>query len=431
MKKLLSLLLMLSLLALCIPASAAAASRQKACVDGGSADRVHLRMKPAADARSLGLYFTGTEVECWSDPSETWVHVSIGAEDGYMMSKYLSLEEVSPRQPVGVAHTDSWLNLRKLPTKDSQRLATLREGDTVTVLGETAYSWYYINAGGVYGYVYERYLELNDSSGESSALPPSGDELPLLRAVLENRLAMRLNGGEMLLSQFMEQSDMPLELPRLAVLDLDGDGQMEAVVKEYTRGTEYTELGSLVLDVQQGTVYAYDLSIRALNELKADGTFTYSSGAADNGVASLKPEEDSAPYQILAESRMDSAGGISYTVNGLTVTAPVCYTNTANGTAADALATAVANAKPLSMSAYAPYAGATSTYTLGVAGLANGRVAVFANSTEIPATLGAASTTTTTVTWTGTLAVGNYIVVTDAVNAGATGNYYEVFVVVA
>ncbi len=319
MKKLLSLLLMLSLLALCIPASAAAASRQKAYVDGGSADRVHLRLKPAADARSLGLYFTGTEVECWSDPSETWVHVSIGAEDGYMMSKYLSLEEVSPRQPVGIAHTDSWLNLRKLPTKDSQRLATLREGDTVTVLGETAYSWYYINAGGVYGYVYERYLELNDSSGESSALPPSGDELPLLRAVLENRLAMRLNGGEMLLSQFMEQSGMPLELPRLAVLDLDGDGQMEAVVKEYTRGTEYTELGSLVLDVQQGTVYAYDLSIRALNELKADGTFTYSSGAADNGVASLKPEEDSAPYQILAESRMDSAGGISYTVNGLTV----------------------------------------------------------------------------------------------------------------
>ena len=123
----------------------------------------------------------------------------------------------------------------------------------------------------------------------------------------------------------------------------------------------------------------------------------------------------------------------TYTVNGLTVTAPVCYTNTASGTAADALATAVANAKPLSMSAYAPYAGAFSTYTLGIAGLANGRVAVFANSTEIPATLGAAvaSTTGTTIPWTGTLAVGNYIVVTDAVSAGATGNYYEVFVVVA
>ena len=54
--------------------------------------------------------------------------------------------------------------------------------------------------------------------------------------------------------------------------------------------------------------------------LRADGTFIYSSGAADNGIASLKPEEDSSTYQILAESRTDSAGGISYTVDGLTVT---------------------------------------------------------------------------------------------------------------
>ena len=171
MKKMLSLLLSLSLLALCVPALAAG---QTAYVDGGSADRVHLRLKPAADSRSLGLYFTGTEVECWSDPSETWVHVSIGAEDGYMMSKYLSLEKVPSRQPLGIARTDSWLNLRKLPTKDSERLTTLREGDTVTVLGETAYSWYYIDANGVYGYVYERYLELEDSTGGTSSLPLSG-----------------------------------------------------------------------------------------------------------------------------------------------------------------------------------------------------------------------------------------------------------------
>ena len=143
---------------------------------------------------------------------------------------------------------------------------------------------------------------------------------PLLRAALESRATLRLNGEEILLSQFMEQADGRLELPRLTVLDLDGDGQMEAVVKEYRRGVEDTELGSLVLDVQHGVVYAYDLTLRAFNELRADGTFIYSSGAADNGIASLKPEEDSSTYQILAESRTDSAGGISYTVDGLTVT---------------------------------------------------------------------------------------------------------------
>lgn len=319
MKKWLVFLVSLCLAALCVPALAAS-SRPTAYVDGGTVDQVHLRQKPASDARSLGLYFTGTEVECWSDPSETWVHVSIGAEDGYMMSKYLSLEEVPSRQPEGIAHTESWLNLRKLPTKDSQRLGTLHEGDKVTVLGETAYSWYYINANGVYGYVYERYLELGNAAGSAAEQPLAGEELPLLRAALESRATLRLNGEEILLSQFMEQADGQLELPRLTVLDLDGDGQMEAVVKEYRRGVEDTELGSLVLDVQHGVVYAYDLTLRAFNELRADGTFIYSSGAADSGIASLKPEEDSSTYQILAESRTDSAGGISYTVDGLTVT---------------------------------------------------------------------------------------------------------------
>ena len=206
MKKWLVFLVSLCLAALCVPALAAS-SRPTAYVDGGTVDQVHLRQKPASDARSLGLYFTGTEVECWSDPSETWVHVSIGAEDGYMMSKYLSLEEVPSRQPEGIAHTESWLNLRKLPTKDSQRLGTLHEGDKVTVLGETAYSWYYINANGVYGYVYERYLELGNAAGSAAEQPLAGEELPLLRAALESRATLRLNGEEILLSQFMEQAD--------------------------------------------------------------------------------------------------------------------------------------------------------------------------------------------------------------------------------
>ncbi len=319
MKKWLVFLVSLCLAALCVPALAAS-SRPTAYVDGGTVDQVHLRQQPASDARSLGLYFTGTEVECWSDPSETWVHVSIGAEDGYMMSKYLSLEEVPSRQPKGTAHTESWLNLRKLPTKDSQRLGTLHEGDKVTVLGETAYSWYYINANGVYGYVYEQYLELNNAAGGTVEQPLVGEELPLLRAALESRATMRLNGEGVLLAQFVERADGQVTLPRLTVLDLDGDGQMEAVVKKYRRGAENTELGSLVLDVQHGVVYAYDLPLRTFNELRADGTFTYSSGAADNGVARLKAEEDSSTYQILAESRTDSAGGISYTVDGLTVT---------------------------------------------------------------------------------------------------------------
>lgn len=96
-----------------------------------------------------------------------------------MMSKYLSLKEVPSRQPEGIAHTESWLNLRKVCAKDSQRLGTLHEGDKVTVLGRAAYSWYYINANGVYGYVYERYLELGNCTGSGAEQPLAGEELPV------------------------------------------------------------------------------------------------------------------------------------------------------------------------------------------------------------------------------------------------------------
>ena len=82
------------------------------------------------------------------------------------------------------------------------------------------------------------------------------------------------------------------------------------------------------------------------------------------------------------------------------------------------------------MSQIASYVGNLSTYTINVAGLSNGTIAVYASSADLPATL-AATTGHTTAAWTGTLAVGNYIVVADAVAGVATGNYYEVFVVVA
>ena len=102
MKKWLVFLVSLCLAVLCVPAQAAS-SRPTAYVDGGTVDQVHLRQKPASDARSLGLYFTGTEVECWSDPSETWVHVSIGAEDGTIIYYSGAVENGLARQQEDVA----------------------------------------------------------------------------------------------------------------------------------------------------------------------------------------------------------------------------------------------------------------------------------------------------------------------------------------
>ena len=75
--------------------------------------------------------------------------------------------------------------------------------------------------------------------------------------------------------------EAPIEPTALAVLDMDGDGTVEAVIRA-SIGEE--ELGFLVLDAQADGVYGYAFTLRAMHALKQDGTFSFSSGAMDNGV---------------------------------------------------------------------------------------------------------------------------------------------------
>ena len=77
-------------LALCLwGAVAAAAGYGTAVIDAGNSTKVHLRAEATTKSDSLGLYFTGTPVECKTDPEKTWVKVGLGTQEGYMMSRYL------------------------------------------------------------------------------------------------------------------------------------------------------------------------------------------------------------------------------------------------------------------------------------------------------------------------------------------------------
>ena len=79
-----------ALLACLLAASALAASYGYAVIDGKSATKVHLREEPSSKAASLGLFFTGTEVEIRSDPYGEWIKVRIEGASGYIHSAYLS-----------------------------------------------------------------------------------------------------------------------------------------------------------------------------------------------------------------------------------------------------------------------------------------------------------------------------------------------------
>lgn len=170
MKKLTALLLTLLALACLSCAAAEGTAFGAATIDGLDADRVHLRAAPSTDAASLGLYFTGTRAVCLSDPAQPWVQVTIGAETGYMMSRYLSMGDVASRQPAAAVSAAAGVNLRRAPSLKAELVTTLKRGTALTVLGETADHWYYVTSGSQAGYVMAQYvtLETPDSTGSSS-----------------------------------------------------------------------------------------------------------------------------------------------------------------------------------------------------------------------------------------------------------------------
>lgn len=153
MKRLLALMLaMLLTLPLC--GHAALAESPVHYIDGGSADRVHLRAAPFLDADSLGLYYTGTDVIVIDFTGE-WAWVMVGAETGYIMQAYLTLEYTN--RPgcwyvVDNPHS-TWANLRTAPSMDGMIALCPDNGTRLEVLGETKSGWSYVDCGGVKGYI--------------------------------------------------------------------------------------------------------------------------------------------------------------------------------------------------------------------------------------------------------------------------------------
>lgn len=149
MKRLCAILLVLML---CVPAAMAESSVY--FIDGGNADRVHLRVDPSVQAESLGLYFTGTDmvvIERYDD----WAWVMVGDVTGYMMSDFLTRSQPVQLGPWYIVDnpTSTWANLRISPSTEGMIAMCPDNGTAVRVLGETADGWSYVDCEGVKGYI--------------------------------------------------------------------------------------------------------------------------------------------------------------------------------------------------------------------------------------------------------------------------------------
>lgn len=145
MKRLLSILLMLLL---CVPAATAESTPYY--VNGGDADRVHLRAEPSTQAESLGLYYTGTQAHIYRQ-SGMWAYVTIGGANGWMMTSYLVPDEPAHLGPWKTVNGQA--ELWAAPTNQSELLTCLDNGTAVHILGETADGWSYVECGGRKGYM--------------------------------------------------------------------------------------------------------------------------------------------------------------------------------------------------------------------------------------------------------------------------------------
>ncbi len=72
-----------------------------------------------------------------------------------------------------------------------------------------------------------------------------------------------------------------------ALVDMDGDGAQEAVVRVCGGTDRDSEMGFVVLRWREGEVYGYLFHARAMEELKEDGTFLVSDGASDRSYSRI------------------------------------------------------------------------------------------------------------------------------------------------
>lgn len=149
-----------------------ALAAETAYIDGGTADRVHLRQSPSETAASLGLYFTGTPAERLADLSGGWSRVRIGSETGFVRTQYLAGtgHRLFPSYVVD-NRTSDWVNLRSGASFEKEPVGCLSNGAAVLLMGETASGWSYVEADGLRGYVVTEFLRTTGQSAPAAASP--------------------------------------------------------------------------------------------------------------------------------------------------------------------------------------------------------------------------------------------------------------------
>ena len=119
--------------------------------------RLHLRKEKSTSSGSLGKYYSGTVVNVLAEEGD-WLHVRIGALEGYMKKEHVFTEESMwhygdvLQLPTARVSNRTGLNLRAGQSTSSIKLGTYPNGTEVTVLGVST-SWAHVLIGNQDGFM--------------------------------------------------------------------------------------------------------------------------------------------------------------------------------------------------------------------------------------------------------------------------------------
>ncbi len=135
------------------------------------------------------------------------------------------------------------------------------------------------------------------------------DTLKEENAVLAGEETMYTNEGmrKVYLNEYLSESG--LSIRQRAFLDVNGDSDLEAVL--WLAKGENEDYGFLVLH-GYGIVYAHFFWYRAFSDLKADGTFRFSSGVSDHGIGRLSLTGPLCTVEKLAYCQAEGEGVICF-----------------------------------------------------------------------------------------------------------------------
>ena len=165
-----------------------------------------------------------------------------------------------------------------------------------------------------------------DSKGEDTNTQISSDHsvLETYNAVLQNKSEFFSTDSKknLYLNDFLTNQEIYgtiFKVTHFTVFDMDGDKVPEVILELSVAGEpQFYE----ILHNMDDVVYGYLVGYRSLEGLKTDGTFGFSSGAADSGWGKLRFESDAVTTDILGysqSSQSDTDLTISYFINNQSV----------------------------------------------------------------------------------------------------------------